>query len=76
LVFQQHGDALAAADAGGGDAVAELRALEFTRENGREAEPGRGEWVADGDGAAVDVDFVAIELQLMLDEIYCAAKLR
>src|SRR5262249_30272827 len=50
-------------DAGGGDAVAELGAVEFASEGGREAQASGGERMADGDGAAVDVEFFAIKLE-------------
>src|SRR2546429_622427 len=47
---------LAAAFAHGLEAVAAVDALELAQERGHEADAGGAEWVAQGDGAAVDVD--------------------
>src|SRR5690606_22644782 len=64
-VVDEHGDALAAADAGGGDAVASARAAQLPRQ--RDGKPhARGpERMADGDGAAIDVDAVFAEPELL-----------
>src|SRR5262245_36980294 len=53
-VLEHHGDALAAADAGGADGEAGVAALELVGEVGGDAGPGRAERVAEGDRAAVD----------------------
>src|SRR5262249_11279420 len=57
------GDAWAAADAGGGDAVAQPRALELAREREREPHAGRAQRMADGDGAAVDVELDLVDAE-------------
>src|SRR6266508_6477755 len=62
-VLDEQRDALAAADAGGGDAVAQPRALELAREREREPHAGRAQGMADGDGAAVDVELGLVDAE-------------
>src|SRR6266511_5519993 len=63
-VLDEQRDALAAADAGGGDAVAQLRAPELARECEREPHAGCAQRMTDGDGAAVDVEFGFVDAEL------------
>src|SRR5215831_10112963 len=63
-VLDEQRDALAAADAGRGDAVAQPRALELARERERESHAGRTQGMADGDGAAVDVELDLVDAEL------------
>src|SRR5256885_3818669 len=60
-ILDQQRDALPAADAGGGDAVARVRAFQLARNRYREPDPGRAERMADRDRAAVDVEFLLVE---------------
>src|SRR5262245_6049722 len=66
-VLDQDRDALAAADAGRGDAEALLAAPELQEERQDQARAGRAERVPERDRAAVDVDLVAVEAELLLD---------
>src|SRR5687767_4666410 len=65
--FDNGCDALTAADAGGGQAALQATAAELQRE--REQQPGAGhaERMSERDGAAVDVDPVAVQAELLLD---------
>src|SRR5438874_2584602 len=65
--FHDHRRALAAADAGGAEAEALLGAAQRMEQVDRDASAGRGQRVADGDGAAVHVRLRAVEPQLLLD---------
>src|SRR5256885_677795 len=65
--FHDHRRALAAADAGGAEAEALLGAAQRVEQVDRDASAGRGERVADGDGAAVHVRLRTVEPQLLLD---------
>src|SRR5258706_5356054 len=62
--FKQERDALAAADAGRGDAQAAARPLQFTRQGVKKALAGRAQGMAQGDGAAVHIHDVAVEAEL------------
>src|SRR5262249_19715232 len=61
------GDALAAADAGGGEAIAEIVAAKLVEQGDHKARAGGSERVAKSDRAAVDVGFIAIEAESFLD---------
>src|SRR5215470_1609088 len=63
-VLDQQRDALAAADAGRGDAVAQLGALELAGERDREPHAGGAQGVPDRDRAAVDVELALVETEL------------
>ena len=75
--FEEDGDALAAADAGGGEAKAQMVAGELFEEGDDKAGAGSAQGMAEGDGAAVDVGFVAIgekcSLENMAHPIVCRA---
>src|SRR5690606_5068683 len=60
-IFDEERDALAASNAGRGDAVAALRAPQFERECEAEANARGAQRVADGDSAAVDVHLAFIQ---------------
>src|SRR5882672_4487655 len=62
-VFDQQCDALSAADAGGGNAVAQAAVLQFTRERDGEAHAGGPQRVTDRDRAAIDVEPVLVEAE-------------
>src|SRR3954468_12293159 len=62
-VFDQECDALPAADARGGNTVAQAGAAQFTREGDREADAGRTQRMTDRDRAAVDVELVLVEVE-------------
>src|SRR6266511_2925694 len=62
-VLDQQGDALPAADAGRGDAVAHLRAPELAREREGEPHAGCAQRMTDGDGAAVDVELGFVDAE-------------
>src|SRR6185312_6275091 len=63
-VFDHRGRALAAADAHGYHAPARLAALELVDHGGQQLGAGAAERMAQGDGPAVDVDLVGIEVGL------------
>src|SRR5271156_7152638 len=65
--FDEQGDALPATDACRGDAVAQNRAAPLARHGDGKTNAGGGQRMADGDGAAVDVEPVAIEFELAFD---------
>src|SRR5256712_11755253 len=65
--FHDHRRALAATDAGGAEPEALVRAAQGVQQMDRDAGPGRGERVADGNRAAVHVGFSAVEPELSLD---------
>ena len=65
--FDDGGDALTAADAGGGQAIALAAAAELERERQQQARAGHAERVPERYRAAVDVDTVTIETQFLLD---------
>src|SRR4051812_2105066 len=56
-------DAHAAADAQSGEAFLGVAALHLVQQGGQDARAGGPHRVADGDGAAVDVDLVAVEAE-------------
>jgi hypothetical protein len=62
-ILDEQRDALAAADAGRGDSVAQPRALGLAREREREPHAGRPQGMADGDGAAVDVELGLVDAE-------------
>src|SRR5215211_5991751 len=62
--LQGDGHALAAGDAEGGQAAPGLLALELMDHGADDAGAGHADGVAEGDGAAVDVGPVPVELQL------------
>src|SRR6266849_5072625 len=62
-ILDEQRDALAAADAGRGDPVAQPRALELAGEREREPHAGRAQGMADGDGAAVDVELGVVDAE-------------
>src|SRR6516165_3664799 len=59
--LDQHGAALAAADAFGGDALLDAAALHGVDEMQHDAVAARAHGMAEADGAAVDVELVAID---------------
>src|SRR4029450_3671824 len=63
-VLDEQRDALPAANAGGGDAVAQLRTPELAREREREPHAGCAQRMTDGDGAAVDVELGFVDAEL------------
>src|SRR5438046_913855 len=63
-IFDQQGDARATTDAGRGDTEPAARAPELARERDREPHAGRPERMADGDGAAVDVELCLVDADL------------
>src|SRR6476646_4859087 len=65
--LDDHGDPLSSADAGGGDAVAEVAPPQFFQERERAPRAGRGERMPEGDGAAVDVQLLPVEAELADD---------
>src|SRR5438034_8515118 len=65
-VLDENRDALAAADARRGYAVAPAALVQFADEREDEPRPGGTERVAERDRAAVDVDLPPVELELLL----------
>src|SRR5438270_11332170 len=65
--LEDDGDALTAADAGRGEAVATAAALEFVKGREHESSARRAERVAEGDCAAVDVRLRAVEAEFTFD---------
>ena len=61
--FEQQRHALAAAGAGGDDGALQSLAPELQQRRKRTAHAGRRQRVAEGDGAAIDVELVDIEVQ-------------
>src|SRR6516162_4993662 len=61
--FEKPGGALAAADAHGHDAVAHFSAKHFVGDCPDQAGAGHAVGMADGDGAAVDIQFFGIDAQ-------------
>src|SRR5947207_112137 len=59
--FQQNGRALAAADAEGGDAQVDVALVHFHQEREDEACAGGADGMAEGDAAAVDVEFFQVD---------------
>src|SRR5882724_4283053 len=59
--LEQHGAALAAADAFGGDALAHAETLHRVDEMQHDAVAARAHGMAETDGAAVDVELVAVD---------------
>src|SRR5262245_4123458 len=62
-ILDEQRDALPAANTGRGDAVAQLRPLEFAGEREREPHACRAQWMSDGDGAAVDVELGFVDAE-------------
>ena len=63
------GDAFAAADAEGGDAALRVALLHCVEEGDEDAGAGSADGVAEGDGAAVDVDAGGVEAEeLVVDD--------
>src|SRR2546426_12328494 len=74
--LDDHRHPLPSADASGGDAVAAPAPAQLQQE--RQHQPGarRSKRVSQGDCSAVDIDLLAIELQLLLDrEVLCRESL-
>src|SRR5262245_42394754 len=65
-VAQHDRDALAPADAGAGDAVRATAALQLEPQRQHQPRAGGPERVADGDGAAVHVDALPLQPELLL----------
>ena len=65
--FHDHGDALAAADAGAGNSIAAAATTKFEQQREDEARSGGAERMAERDGAAVDVGFVAVKAKKLFD---------
>src|SRR5215472_11781235 len=61
------GDPLAAADAGGGQAVAQTLAAEFVEQSDDQAGAGSAKGMAEGDSAAVNVGLVANEAEFFFN---------
>ena len=67
-LLEHGGNALAAADAEGGKTLLGVVALEhFVQQGDDDTSAGSADGVADGDGAAVDVDLAHVEVQLTRD---------
>ena len=67
VAFHAHGDAHAAADAQGGQALLGVAALHLEQQRIEHARARGADGVADGDGAAVDIDLVGIPAQPLVD---------
>src|SRR5580658_1252849 len=67
LSFQAHRDAHAAADAQRGEALFGIPLLHLIEQRHQHAGSRRADWVADGDGAAVDVDLTGIPAEVLVD---------
>src|SRR5713101_6398310 len=65
--FHDHGDALAAADAGGRQAVTQVVAAQLIQEGDDQKRAGRRQRMPQSDGPAVDVGLVAVEPQRPFD---------
>lgn len=61
--FDQQRHALATADAGGGDAIAQVAVAQLPSQGMHQAQAGGGQGVTKGDGAAMNVELVHFELQ-------------
>ena len=61
------GDAHAAADAERGEALLGVALLHLVEQGGQDAGAAGADRVADGDGAAVDVDLVGVPAELLAD---------
>ena len=62
--FDGEGDGVSSAKAEGRDAELEFAALQFIEERDEDARSARTDRMAESDGAAVDVDFFGIKLEL------------
>ncbi len=65
--FDDHGDALAAADAGSRQAVAQVVAAQLVQEGDDQTRAGRGQRMPQSNGPTVDVGLVAVETQRPFD---------
>src|SRR3981081_2407728 len=65
--LDDHGDALAAADAHAGEAELDVALLHLVEEGDQDAGAAGADGVADGDGAAVDVEAVLGDGELAAD---------
>ena len=72
--LDDHRDALAAADAGRGDAVALAAAPQLEHQRQQQPRAGGAERMAERDRAAVDVGPVAVEAELLLARPGTAAR--
>src|SRR6476660_3295525 len=66
-VFDDHGDALTAADAEGGQAALRVAPLHFVQERDEDAGAAGADRVAESDGATVDVDALPVPAELSPD---------
>src|SRR5450830_1439623 len=69
-IFQQQSNALTAADAGRGNAIARTAPAHLTRGRNRQPHTGGGQRMAHGNGATVDVEFAAIKTEFSFDGNY------
>src|SRR5690606_35757500 len=65
--FNHHGDPLAAADAEGGQAVLLVPPLQLVQKGEQDPGSAGADGMAEGDGAAVDVENVAVQIELLLN---------
>src|SRR5262245_16590229 len=65
--FDNRRDALAAADARGSQAALQISPSQLEHQRQQQAGSGHAEWMSQRNRAAVHVDLVAIEAQLLLD---------
>ena len=67
VALDAHGDAHAAADAQRGEALLGVAALHLVQQRVEHARAGGADRMADGDGAAVDVDLVGVPAEALVD---------
>src|SRR5688572_5720355 len=67
LALEAHGDAHAAADAQCRKALLGVALLHLEQEGGQDSRAGRADRVADGDGAAIDVDLAGVPAEVLVD---------
>src|ERR1700688_795883 len=66
LPFHAHGDAHAAADAQRGETLLGVALLHFVKQRHQDAGAGRADRMADGDGAAIDIDLAGIPAEILV----------
>src|SRR6478672_11044257 len=67
LSLHAHGDAHAAADAERGETFLGVPLLHLKEQRGQHARAGRTDWMADRDGAAIDVDLAGVPAEVLVD---------
>src|SRR6266700_4570513 len=65
-ILEEHRNSLPAANAGGGDSIAQFRATEFTRKRKSEPDAGCRQRMPNRNRAAIHIEFVAVDPQLAL----------